>query len=283
MAVGYFDSAGTPQTLAEQWNGTSWSVLPAAHIGTLNSVSCPAPGPFCAAVGSYIGAQGHRFALAETWNGTSWQVQPTPEPGATISQLSGIWCNSAVNCTAVGTYNTSLTRTLKPLTVRWNGSWQMQANPGGSRQLGAISCPGPTHCVSVGSDIAVHGPHLPSGTVSMLRNGMTWTVVSAANPRSQLMPRLNGVSCRDRFRCKAGGGAVQPSGDVVPLVEAWGGTSWRIEPVPVPRSAFNQLYAVSCSIASPIRCVAVGATGAQRTLAVRWNGTGWHLVRTPNP
>jgi hypothetical protein len=235
------------------------------------------------------GRQLHRRAGASArpggdLEGSSWQVASTPEPGATISQLSGVWCDSAVNCTAVGAYNTSLTSTLKPLTARWSGSsWRMQANPGGSRQLAAISCPGPTHCVSVGSDIAVHGQHLPSGTVSMLRNGTTWTVVPSANPGSQLMPRLNGVSCRYRFNCKAGGRAVLPSGDVVPLVEAWGGTSWRIESVPVPRSAFNQFYSVSCPIASPIRCFAVGATGAQQTLAVRWNGTSWHLIRTPNP
>ena len=46
VAVGRYHNGTTSQTLVQQWNGTSWSVLSSPNVGTglynvLNSVSCP--------------------------------------------------------------------------------------------------------------------------------------------------------------------------------------------------------------------------------------------------
>ena len=73
----------TPVTLAERWNGSSWSVQPTANPGGINpelvDVSCTSARA-CTAVGS-AGNGGDVSgigALAERWNGTSWSIERDP-------------------------------------------------------------------------------------------------------------------------------------------------------------------------------------------------------------
>ena len=93
-------------TLAERWNGTSWTVQSTpnrsgAAESYLEGVSCTSA-ITCTAVGY------ERFppvTLAERWNGTSWTLQPTPDPigGQSDSRrLEGVSCSSVTTCTAVG-------------------------------------------------------------------------------------------------------------------------------------------------------------------------------------
>jgi hypothetical protein len=102
-AVGDYTSTAGYTPLAEQWNGTSWTLqstptLPGA--GVLEHVTC-ATASACTAVG-WGGADG---ALVEHWDGTAWTIQPTPNPpGGT---LSGVSCTTATACTAVGSYTNS--------------------------------------------------------------------------------------------------------------------------------------------------------------------------------
>ena len=75
------DSTGEENfTLAESWNGTSWTILPTpspgSFIDTLNGVSCTAV-TACMAVGAFDGTT-DVFTLAERWNGTSWTMLKTP-------------------------------------------------------------------------------------------------------------------------------------------------------------------------------------------------------------
>jgi len=68
-------------TLAESWNGTTWSLLKAPSPGSssddLLGVSCTSPSN-CLAVGD--ADSGSEFTLAEAWNGTRWRVTKTPHP-----------------------------------------------------------------------------------------------------------------------------------------------------------------------------------------------------------
>jgi hypothetical protein len=87
--------------------------------------------------------------------------------------------------------------------------------------------------------------------------------------------------------CPAAGSctAVGTSNSKV-LVERWGGAQWRIQAAPVPPGAqFSELNAVACTAAAA--CIAVGdyvnSSGADVTLAERWNGTRWAIQPTPNP
>ena len=83
MAVGdYMDQAGTSDTtLAEQWNGTTWTPLTtpsSVTFSALVSVSCPSAA-HCVAVGvSSPTATGVLSPLTEIWNGTTWTQVTAP-------------------------------------------------------------------------------------------------------------------------------------------------------------------------------------------------------------
>ncbi len=279
VAVGYYDVSGSPQTLAEQWDGSSWRLLSTSQAGTLQAVSCTATDN-CVAVGS-DSAGSTRSTLSETWNGSSWQVQATPSPGATFGELAGISCPSATNCTAVGAYNTSAGSTYSPLTERWNGSsWTVQANPGGARQMAAVSCTR-ARCVAVGSSLFAGGPRKPTGTAGLVWNGSAWAVSRTVNSGQRIQARLSGVSCASASLCQGVGGYQASSGGTAVLAEFWNGKAWALRKVPAPSPAFDELYGISCTSGSS--CIAVGVTGAQQTLAEHWNGSRWLLTKTLNP
>src|SRR5947209_554223 len=82
-AVGaYFTSNGVPQTLIEQWNGTSWSIVASPNQGTrsnvLNGVAAGSASNIWT-VGDYINSStGTDQTLIEHWNGTSWSIVTSP-------------------------------------------------------------------------------------------------------------------------------------------------------------------------------------------------------------
>ena len=85
-------------TLAEAWNGSTWSATTTANPGGasstdyLDGVSCPSSG-LCLAVGF-----SNNSTLAEKWNGSSWATTTTTNPGGSsnYNELLGISCP---NCT----------------------------------------------------------------------------------------------------------------------------------------------------------------------------------------
>ena len=150
MAVGHYavDTDNDSAPLAEEWNGTSWSILPAPVSpgapesfggGTfLTGVSCTSASA-CTAVGNYFNRSGDLSTLAEAWNGTSWSLQPTPDaPGSTDNFLLGVSCTSPTACTAVGYNQKPGSFTEHRLAEAWNGtSWSLEhpPAPGGAHRI----------------------------------------------------------------------------------------------------------------------------------------------------
>ena len=103
-------------TLAERWDGTSWSIQAMPGLtgdSDLGGVSCTSA-TACVAAGR---ANGGSTTLAEVWDGTSWSVQATPNPG-TSPTFSGVSCTLATTCTAVGNYTNTATNS--PLAERYS-------------------------------------------------------------------------------------------------------------------------------------------------------------------
>ncbi|HVB43705.1 MAG TPA: hypothetical protein VNF47_13510 [Streptosporangiaceae bacterium] len=276
IAVGSYDTASSPQILAEKWNGHRWQVLPAGHPGVLTDVACRTVSS-CTAVGSYLDLSGTRLTLAETWDGSSWQEQVTPVTGVHASELSGISCTSASTCVAVGV-ETRTSGLHMPLAEKWDGgTWQLLAappSPGGHGALTSVSCPRPSACMVVG---AMHGL-----TFADSWNGSAWQARATPVPPGGLRNgNLAAVSCVRSGLCRAVGGYLAQSGSTFALAEAWNGTRWSLMKTPGSSPAFSDLYDISCTLA--FRCVAVGETATQRTLAESWNGTRWELMITPSP
>ena len=159
-AVGsYYNRAIVQVTLAERWNGTSWTVQApgppvrppvVANAPTLNDVSCPST-MVCIAIGSYYRGSGD-VTLAERWNGRSWAIQPIPDP-ATTNYPGGLVCTSPSTCTAVGMFFTDHYFTYAE---RWDGlRWTIQATPNPATAtdsgLYGVSCTAAMACTAVGN------------------------------------------------------------------------------------------------------------------------------------
>jgi hypothetical protein len=131
-AGNYASGAGATVPLAENWNGTSWSVqstpVPSGALASyLDGVSCTSA-TACTAVGWYEPSAGAYETLAERWTGTTWTIQSTPNPtSATDSYLFAASCTSTPTCTAVG-YD--LTTGYASLAEGWDGTaWTLKSTP----------------------------------------------------------------------------------------------------------------------------------------------------------
>jgi len=111
-AVGYHDNGSYYQTLIEQWDGNSWTIIPspstsATQSNRLQSVTCTSTSR-CRTVGYYYNSNSDRNVyqtLIEQWDGVSWTIATSPAVDATQSNgLMSATCVSESQCWAVG-YN----------------------------------------------------------------------------------------------------------------------------------------------------------------------------------
>jgi hypothetical protein len=149
---GVADSSFNPLgTVAEQWNGTTWTLQPVPGSQSpgsfMEGVSCTSASA-CTAVG-----QTDSGLLAERWDGTDWTVQVAVTPPGTEGTgdlFSGVSCSSRSACTAVGLLSGGPTS----ITERWDGTqWSIQPTPGIPAVYDmagpAVSCPVRSTCMAV--------------------------------------------------------------------------------------------------------------------------------------
>ena len=272
-AVGSFNNGGTTDTLAEVWNGSSWSVQstpnPAgATSGQLSEVSCETAS-FCEAVGQFVSG-GATQTLAEGWNGSNWTVQSTPNvSGASQSVLSGISCPSATTCEAVGSSATGPNSA--SLAEVWSGSgWAIQSTPNTAstvNELFAVSCTAASACTATGTGMAERW------------NGSGWALQTIAEPKGNTNASLTGVSCTDNTRCMAVGSFFDKEAVQQMVTEQWDGTKWTVSSPPLSTVADSTgLSDVSCTFGTA--CTAVGfyhdPVDGNRALAENWS-LRWQL------
>ena len=210
----------------------------AIHAGILEAVSCPGA-TACTAVGEHP----QQTSLAERWGGTKWALQRTPSSGP----LDAVSCPTATACTAL---------TLNHGALAWNGTtWASQRVPIPSANgsgLTGVSCTSATACTAVGF---YYTPDEMEQLVWVGRwNGRTWTSQPAPSPPTSAGLRqeaFQGVSCTSPTACVAVGFYTNAPHSTVPLVEAWNGTTWAIQPAGTSFSTpDNGLYGVSCRSAT---------------------------------
>jgi hypothetical protein len=270
-AVGSYMASDTFLSLAEEWNGTAWTVQSTANQSgeptQLDGVSCVSAA-FCEAV-DFDGA------MAEVWNGTSWAAQSVPYPsGMTSPGMFSVSCSSATSCEAVGLYANPDAAGQTPFAAVWNGtSWQDQSvpNPGAAGQvLDAVSCASAAFCEAVGyQEVSVSTGDTFHALADVWRGG-AWHLQHPPNASGTGFTYLTGVSCAAADACEAGG--FSPV-----RMEVWDGTSWAMQKAVNPGgAAANALDGVSCLTAT--FCEAVGSdAGPHLGLAEVWNGSGWKI------
>ena len=273
-AVGSGGTSTAFQTLTEQWNGTSWSIVPspntsAALNNELNSVSCVSAST-CWAVGTANNGTAAQ-TLTEQWNGTSWSIVPSPSTSAALNnELNSVSCVSASTCWAVGTANNGTAA--QTLTEQWNGtSWSIVPSPSTSATQGntleGISCVSASDCSAVGS--ANNGT--TEQTLAEQWNGTNWSIVPS--PTTTQASSLSGVTCVSASDCWAVGFASNAAAGQT-LAEQWNGSNWSIvSSSSTSATQDNDLFGVSCVSASD--CWAVGEVfngTANQTLTLQMVG-----------
>jgi hypothetical protein len=268
------------KTLAERWNGTTWTVqsTPTPTSRTLAGgaliagVSCTSS-TACMAAGFSYGKKTDQL-LGEGWNGHSWTTQPDSAP-VVSGEPSRISCTWAKDCTAVGTRDSGMT-----LAEHWNGKKWSAETTKHDGSLNGVSCPADRDCTAVGAN--ENGKALAAHW-----NGKSWSDQSPASPEQ--LSYLSGVSCvLVCVAVGAGGTASSSALSVGPLAELWSGGKWTALTVPDPGATgdFVELNSVSCATAS--NCMAVGddsdaAGDTDTAVAMQWNGLAWTVLTTPSP
>jgi|SRR5579875_926818 len=300
MAVGWAQASGSGtiwSTLAEEWNGTSWRIVPTpspSHPGggaKLAGVSCPSAS-YCVAVGESLAQTAGSLApapLAMTWNGSKWSVVTTPAPEDAAGALSSISCATTSNCMAVGSQGADASPAAAPLAMKWNAvRWGDVVVPGpaqpGAAALTRVSCPA-GFCMAVG-----YGGLGSAGTALTLAEkwtGSAWKLLTTPTPGGS--GQFAGVRCFSSANCVGVGwraDSLLPLGQVT-LAEKWNGTSWKTQTTVDPAGiGAATLDGVACATASA--CLSTGSTldlaGLVRlTLGESADGAHWGLLPTANP
>src|SRR5579859_6995648 len=162
-AIGsYQNQAGTSQTLAMHWDGSTWSIVAtpnppnAAYGASFDGVAARASNDAWA-VGYFTTDPntGNSQSFIEHWNGSAWSIVANPNRGTSTVLFSVSAVPGALGVWAAGEYFDATTSAWYPLTERWDGRvWSIIHTPTASAALtsglGAIAAITPTDVWAVG-------------------------------------------------------------------------------------------------------------------------------------
>lgn len=264
------------RTLAEHWNGSSWSIVASPNPATgssdddqLQAVAAVSSNNVWAV--GYI-SNNDIFAartLIEHWNGASWSVVPSPNP--TVSQyLYGVTAISASDIWAVGYFTDQQTQAGSgSLTLHWNGTtWSRVSNPGNTR-LNGVTAVSSNNVWAVG-DYTIQ--QNLDGPLILHWDGSSWSIV----PSSQVgtLAAVTAVSASNIWAV----GYEYNGYYYTTVIQHWNGTKWSqvSSPNPYGDDLFNGVTALSAT-----SVWAVGFASGE-PLVEKWNGTKWTGMDTAN-
>jgi hypothetical protein len=260
------------RTLAEFWNGTSWSIVPSPNPATqtgdydaLQGVAALSPSNVWAVGYSGCGSCYGDQSLIEHWNGTSWSIVSNPNPYAT-QDLYGIAAVSANDIWAMGRDGYT---PYGALIEHWNGTQWSEVNNPGTQALYGVTALASDNVWAVGDSEILHW------------NGTSWSVVPGSYSGSYLRA-VAAVSASDIW---AVGYVEVSSGEgytYAPAIEHSDGSSWTVSYSAVP--AFPNNNTLTLAGVTALSATSVWAVGgyAGSSFAEQWNGTQWTAVSNPN-
>lgn len=210
---------------------------------------------------------------------------PSPDTDFNDDILTAVSAVSPANAWAVGLVKQSGFKSGHPLIVRWNGTgWATVASPAGlTGALRAISADSASDVWAVGDDSHGHA-------ISVRFAGTSWVTVPL--PALSGFASLQGVRAFSPTNVWAVGAQVPNSLSTQSktLVLHWNGSAWSRVPSPSPDPNSNALHAIDGVATNNLWAVGqkaqdettTGVPPGTRTLIVRWNGTSWSPVSSPN-
>jgi hypothetical protein len=242
------------ETLIEEWNGATWSVVPgapaSASASSLNGVSGSDPSDIWA-VGQNAGT-----SFIEHWNGQSWSHVASPAGEPPDGQLNAVSADSPADAWAGGSAMNANDQ-VAPLIEHWNGTqWSVSPNAigagSGHSEILSIAAISPADVWAL-AEVGKNNP-----AVIEHWNGTQWSIVSL--PVSGTLHSLSAVSANDVW-------AVGNDG----LILNWNGTQWSQVANPAGQGA--ALEGVDALSAND-----VWAINLLGTVTEQWNGTQWTAV-----
>lgn len=263
LALRYSDPCTTPAPTSTVVLGTPTSTRTPFPTNTTSPTLTSAPTPTC---------------------GPGWQRINSPDPPGNYNQLSGVAVVAPNDVWAVGEYRANGSQLA--YIEHWNGTaWSLVPAPNtGYSGLAAISAVSANDIWAVGYDNA-SGFFQP---FTIHWNGTIWSEIPTPRPFPGSHGSLKGVGAVSSNDVWAVGDG--PNG---PLTMHWDGTQWTVIPSMLmentytpgkdadePGSYSNSLFAVGVVSSNDVWAV---GTRNGITWALRWNGTQWSQVSTPNP
>jgi hypothetical protein len=238
------------ETLIEEWNGSTWSVVPgapaSASASSLNGVSGSGPSDIWAV------GQNSSTSFIEHWNGQSWSHVASPAGEPPDGQLNAVSADSPTDAWAGGSAMNANDQ-VAPLIEHWNGTqWSVSPGAISSGEILSIAAISPADVWA----LAAVGKGNPA--VIEHWNGSQWSIVSL--PVSGTLHGLSAVSANDVW-------AVGNDG----LILNWNGTQWSQVANPAGQGAsLEGLDALSAND--------VWAINLNGSVTEQWNGTQWTAV-----
>jgi hypothetical protein len=299
-AVGHTSEPdGTPRTLIERWDGSSWVVVPSPNTGErsrLTAVAAVSPTDVWA-VGRFDvegTSEGTGRTLVQHWDGEDWQIVPSPNAGLEPrgnGSLAGVFALATDDVWAVGShYPREMFPTLQPLIEHWNGDeWEVvpgpSVSPGPWSELADVSGSGPSDIWTVGVRDVEIGEGGTERALILHWDGQEWTRVPAPLPAGRLSPfRLNDVVALSPTNAWAVGVVATAKGHRGFVIH-WDGKSWEIVPSASPSPQFVDLTGIAAFSASRIWAVGTyydAEASRMRTLVERWDGERFRRVASGN-
>ncbi len=274
-------------TLAEHWNGSSWSIAstPDAGMGqdVLNGAGASSSTDAWAV--GYFTAGLEKRTLIEHWNGTQWSIVASPNSNLDLNVLKAVAAISSTNAWAVGYSENSNQDFRTTLVLHWDGtSWSVVSSPSPDPGTGTPVDALNSISVNSASDIWAAGDSTSSsiGTDQTLIehwDGSAWNAVPS--------PNVSGTNS-GLFAVAAFGTsdvwAVGYSGAnfFSTLTEHWNGSTWSIVPS-AGTGGSDILYAVSGTGTNDVWATGQSGTSPSFvTLVEHWNGSSWSVVPSVN-
>lgn len=284
-AVGFSDQVSAPpvvdSTLAEHFDGTSWSIVPTPPLPSGNAQLQGVAG----AASNDVWAIGFSPSgtLVEHWDGTSWSIDFSTV--FTNVGVAAIFAHARNDVWGVGANGSNAG------VVHWDGtSWSIVSSPAFTGvSLSAVSADASTDVWAVGTASTIFGAPF-SGPAVLHFDGTGWSLIDPTTSAPLDIASVTAVSPTDVWAV----GTVSAfctqnhKTERKAAIEHWDGTSWSIVSSPDPTKSpclASSLRGIAAVSANNIWAVGFNAAslGGWDTLAEHWDGTSWKIISSANP